>query len=168
MSGSVANHKRPLKVGLILPDTEREMGGATARWRDLEQMARFVEDAGFDSLWNLDHMLYHYDFMDSQGQWECWTTLAALAAVTKRVEIGPVVCCTSYRNPTMLAKIVDMVEEVSDGRLILGLGAGWSIVDYTAFGFPYDHRVSRFEEALVILHTLLRTGKIDFAGEYYE
>ena len=158
--------KRPLKVGVILPDTEREMGGADPRWKDVSAMARLSEEAGFDSLWVFDHLLYRYEGLEPQGPWECWSNLAALAAITSTVEIGPVVCCTSYRNPALLAKIADTIEEISGGRLILGLGAGWNLPDYTAFGFPYDHRVSRFEEALIIIHGLLRTGKIDFEGTY--
>jgi alkanesulfonate monooxygenase SsuD/methylene tetrahydromethanopterin reductase-like flavin-dependent oxidoreductase (luciferase family) len=158
--------KRPLKVGIILPDTEREMGGKTPRWKDIAEQARFCEDAGFDSIWVFDHLIYRYDDMEPQGPWECWSNLAALAAITSRVEIGPVVCCTSFRNPALLAKIADTVDEISGGRLILGIGAGWNEPDYREFGFPYDHRVSRFEESLIIMHGLLRTGRVDFEGTY--
>ena len=101
------------------------------------------------------------------GEWECWSLLAALAAATRRVALGPLVACTSFRNPALLAKIADTVDEVSGGRLILGLGAGWNEREYDAFGYPFDHRVSRFEEALTIVHSLLRTGQVDFAGTYY-
>ena len=94
--------------------------------------------------------------------------LSALAASTERVEIGPLVCCTSFRNPALLAKIADTVDEISGGRLILGLGAGWHEPEYHAFGYPFDHRVGRFEEALTIIRGLLRDGHIDFAGQYYE
>lgn len=161
-------NKRPLKVGLILPDTEREMGGATARWSDLGAMARQAEAFGFDSLWVADHLIYRFEGKEPQGPWECWSNLAALAAVTSRVEIGPLVACTSYRNPALQAKIADTVDEISGGRLVLGLGAGWHQPDYLAFGFPYDHRVSRFEEAIAIIHGLLRHGQIDFDGTYYQ
>ena len=159
--------KRPIKVGLILPDTEREMGGETPRWADIAAMARFGEEAGFDSLWVFDHLIYRPAGLEPQGPWECWSNLAALAAITSRVEIGPVVCCTSFRNPALLAKIAGTVEEISGGRLVLGLGAGWNPPDYAEFGFPFDHRVSRFEEALIIIHGLLRNCTIDFDGTYY-
>lgn len=159
--------KRPIKVGLILPDTEREMGGETPRWSDIAAMARFGEEAGFDSLWVFDHLIYRPAGLEPQGPWECWSNLAALAAITSRVEIGPVVCCTSFRNPALLAKIAGTVEEISGGRLVLGLGAGWNPPDYAEFGFPFDHRVSRFEEALIIIHGLLRNSTIDFDGTYY-
>ena len=159
---------RPLKVGLILPDTEREMGGATARWSDLAAMARQAEGLGFDSLWVADHLIYRFAGKEQQGPWECWSNLAALAAITTRVELGPLVACTSYRNPALQAKIADTVDEISGGRLVLGLGAGWHEPDYLAFGYPYDHRVSRFEEAIQIIHGLLRDGRIDFDGTYYQ
>jgi alkanesulfonate monooxygenase SsuD/methylene tetrahydromethanopterin reductase-like flavin-dependent oxidoreductase (luciferase family) len=163
-----ASPSRSLKVGLILPDIEREMGGATARWSDLVQMARMAEDLGFDSIWNADHLIYRFPEMEEQGPWECWSLHAALAAVTSRVEIGPLVSCTSFRNPALLAKIVDTVDEISGGRLVLGLGAGWHEPEYIAFGYPFDHRVSRFAEAIAIIHGLLRTGHVDFAGKYYQ
>ena len=169
--GGGVNHQgeagRPLAVGLILPDTEREMGGATAGWNDLAHMARLAEEVSFDSIWNADHLIYRFPGREVQGPWESWSLLAALAAVTSRVEIGPLVCCTSFRNPALLAKIADTVDEISGGRLVLGLGAGWHEPEYDAFGYPFDHRVSRFEEALIIIHGLLRTGRADLAGTYY-
>ena len=159
--------QRPLKVGLILPDTEREMGGATARWSDLAAMARMAEELGFDSLWNADHLIYRFPGKEVQGPWESWSLLSALAAVTSRVEIGPLVSCTSFRNPALLAKTVDTDDEVAEGRLVLGLGAGWHEPEYLAFGYPFDHRVSRFAEAIAIIHGLLRHGHVDFEGAYY-
>ena len=162
-----ATPRRPLKVGVILPDTEREMGGADPKWRDIAAMARQAEGLGFDSLWVFDHLLYRFPDKPTQGPWECWSLLAALAAVTERAEIGPVVSCAGYRNPALLAKMADTVDEISGGRLVLGLGAGWHQPEYEAFGYPYDHRVSRFAEALAIISGLLRHGRVDFAGAYH-
>ncbi|HYI25862.1 MAG TPA: LLM class flavin-dependent oxidoreductase, partial [Thermomicrobiales bacterium] len=105
---------------------------------------------------------------DDCGIWEGWSMLAALAATTSRMEIGPLVACTTFRNPALLAKMAVTVDEISGGRLVLGLGAGWHEPDFRAFGFPFDHRVSRFEEALIIITTLLRDGAIDFDGQYYQ
>jgi probable F420-dependent oxidoreductase len=167
MTGHTARN-RTLKVGLILPDTEREMGGATAGWSDLRDLARHAEALGFDSLWNADHLIYRFAGREVQGPWECWSVMAALAAVTERVEIGPLVSCASFRNPALLAKAADTVDEVSGGRLVLGLGAGWHEPEYDAFGYPFDHRVSRFAEAIAIIHPLLRTGRVDFHGQYYQ
>ena len=159
--------RRPLKVGLMFPDTEREMARRTARWSDLATMARLAEDVGFDSIWVSDHLLFRFPNREPQGVWECWSLLSAMAAVTSRVEIGPLVSCASFRNPALLAKIAATVDEISGGRLILGLGAGWHEPEYRAFGYPFDRRVGRFEEALTIVHGLLRHGRIDFEGQYY-
>jgi alkanesulfonate monooxygenase SsuD/methylene tetrahydromethanopterin reductase-like flavin-dependent oxidoreductase (luciferase family) len=152
---------RPLKVGVQLPEVEYE-----PRWTDLAQMARIAEDIGLDSVWVGDHYLYRQPD-GARGPWEAWTQLAAIAAVTSRVEIGPLVASTSFHQPGVLAKLAMTVEEISAGRLILGLGAGWNETEYKAFGFPFDHRVSRFEEAFTIIRTLLREGAIDFEGQYY-
>lgn len=152
---------RPLKVGVQLPEVERAV-----RWPEVRQMAQTAEDVGFDSLWVGDHLLYRRPD-GNVGPWEVWTTLAALAEATQRVEIGPLVASTSFHSPPMLAKLAATVDEISGGRLILGLGAGWNEPDYTAYGFPYDQRVSRFEEAFTIIRTLLREGRIDFSGKFY-
>ena len=137
-------------------------------WAELVEMARGAEAVGFDSLWVGDHLLYRNRGEQARGPWEAWSTLAALAAVTSRVELGPLVACTAFHNPAMLAKKAATVDEISGGRLILGLGAGWNETEYVAYGFPFDHRVSRFEEAFTIIRTLLREGAIDFSGRFYQ
>jgi probable F420-dependent oxidoreductase len=159
---------RQLKVGIILPVAEGRMGGATPRWSDLLTMATRAEELGFDSVWVVDHLLVESPGEGTIGCWECWSLLAALAAATSRVELGTLVACASFRNPTLLAKMADTVEEISGGRLILGLGAGHHAPEYRAFGYPFDHRVSRFAEALQIIYGLLRQGAIDFAGRYHQ
>ncbi len=159
---------RPLKVGLILPETERQMNGGSARWRDLHEMAQLGEQIGADSLWITDHLIHRVPGEEPRGMWECWSLISALAAVTTRAEIGTLVLCTIFRNPALLAKMADTVEEISDGRLILGIGAGWNEPEFRAFGYPFDHRTDRFEEALAIISGLLRNGHIDFQGRYYE
>ena len=114
-----------------------------------------------------DHYLYRHGER-ARGPWEAWTQLAALAAVTHRVQLGPLVAATSFHQPAVLAKFAATVDEISAGRLILGLGAGWNEAEYRAFGFAYDQRVSRFEEAFGIIRTLLREGHIDFVGRFYQ
>lgn len=153
---------RPLRVGIQLPEIEHE-----ARWPELRAMALRAEALGFDSVWYGDHLLYRLPGGAARGPWEAWTILAGLAAVTSRIALGPLVACTSFHNPAMLAKKAATVDEISGGRLILGLGAGWNETEYRAFGFPYDRRVSRFEEAFTIIRGLLRDGEIDFAGAFY-
>jgi probable F420-dependent oxidoreductase len=158
---------RPLKVGLILPDTEGQMDGETARWSDFLAMAREAEAIGCDSLWVTDHLIHRAE-RGEQGPWECWSLISALAAVTERVGIGTLVLCAGFRNPAHVAKMADTVDEISGGRLILGIGAGWNEPEYRAFGYPFDHRVDRFEEAATIITTLLRAGRVDFHGTYYD
>jgi probable F420-dependent oxidoreductase len=160
---------RPLKVGLHLPNADDMIPGSTARWSEIVAMARRAEELGFDSIWVMDHLLLRFTGWETSpvGIWEGWSLLAALAASTERVVLGPLVTCTSFRNPALLAKMADTVDEISGGRLVLGLGAGWNEGEYRAFGYPFDHRASRFEEALTIITTLLRDGGIDFAGSYY-
>jgi probable F420-dependent oxidoreductase len=153
----------PLKIGIQLPEVEREV-----RWPELRDMARAVEAAGFDSIWVGDHLLFRDPGIGARGPWEAWSVLAALAAVTDRVQLGPLVASVSFHNPAMLAKKAATVDEISGGRLILGLGAGWNEIEYRAFGFPFDHRVDRFEEAFTIIRGLLRDGHVDFAGRWYQ
>jgi alkanesulfonate monooxygenase SsuD/methylene tetrahydromethanopterin reductase-like flavin-dependent oxidoreductase (luciferase family) len=154
---------RPLKVGIQLPEIEREV-----RWPELLDMVRAIEDLGFDAIWVGEHLLYRFADRGPRGPWEAWTLMAAIAAVTSRVEFGPLVACTNFHNPALLAKQATTLDEVSGGRLILGLGAGWNETEFHAYGFPYDHRIDRFEEAFTIIRTLLRDGAVDFDGRWYQ
>jgi probable F420-dependent oxidoreductase len=154
---------RPLKVGIQLPEVEREV-----RWSELLDMTRAIEDLGFDAVWVGEHLLYRWEDRPPRGPWEAWTLLAAIAASTSRIELGPLVACTSFHNPALLAKQAATIDEVSGGRFVLGLGAGWNETEFRAFGYPFDHRVDRFEEAFTIIRTLLREGAIDFDGRWYQ
>ena len=154
---------RPLKVGVQLPEAERDVG-----WPEIRAMARLAEDVGLDSLWVGDHLLYRTPDGTPRGPWEAWSTLAALAAITDRVEIGPLVAAAGFHSPAMIAKKAATIDEISGGRLILGLGAGWNETEYRAYGVPFDQRVSRFEEAFTIIRTLLREGAVDFDGRFHQ
>src|SRR5215469_3226991 len=134
----------------------------------IRAIAQQAERDGFDSIWLADHLFYRDPDKPTRGIWECWTMLAALAEATSRVEIGPLVLCNSFRNPAILAKMATTLDEVSHGRLILGIGAGWNEPEYQAFGLPFDHRVDRFEEAMQVLRPMLKEGQVDFAGKYYQ
>lgn len=160
---------RVLKVGIVLPQIEGMLAGGSARWSDLLAVAQAAEAVGFDSVWLVDHFMFppRETAQPALGCWECSPLLGALAATTGRVELGTFVMNTGFRNPALLAKMADCVEEISGGRLILGLGAGNNGFEHRAFGYPFDYRTSRFEEALVIIRSLLRTGRADFAGRYY-
>lgn len=153
---------RPLRVGIQLPEVEREV-----RWPEYLAIARAAEDVGFDSIWMGDHLLYRGDGRPERGPWEAWTTLAALAAVTERVRLGPLVASAAFHAPAMLAKQAGTVDEISGGRLVLGIGAGWNEAEFRAFGFPYDARVDRFEEAFGIVHRLLAGERVTFHGRYH-
>jgi len=165
---------RPLKVGYALPETEFRRGPAVARWTELRAMAERAEAVGFDSLWAVDRLLFPggdefigFTIEETHGGWEAWSLMAALAAVTTRVELGQMVTNNLFRNPALLAKMADTVDEISGGRLILSLGAGDGGGDAAMFGFATDNRVARFEEALQIITGLLRNGHVDFDGTYY-
>ena len=130
-------------------------------------MARRAEDAGFDSLWVGEHLLYRFADGTTRGPWEAWSLLSGLAAATSTIRLGPLVACTAFHNPAVLAKQADTLDEISGGRFVLGLGAGWNETEFRAFGIPFDHRIDRFEEAFTIIRGLLRDGAIDFEGRYY-
>ena len=131
-------------------------------------MARAAEAAGFDSIWVGDHLLYRGDGRPERGPWEAWTLLAALAAATERVELGPLVACSAFHPPALIAKMAATVAEVSGGRFVLGLGAGWSKDEFRAFGLPFDHRVGRFEESFSIIRGLLAGERVTLRGRYWQ
>jgi alkanesulfonate monooxygenase SsuD/methylene tetrahydromethanopterin reductase-like flavin-dependent oxidoreductase (luciferase family) len=153
----------PLRVGLQLPEVERVVG-----WPEYAAMARAAEEVGFDSIWLGDHLLYRGDGREERGPWEVWTLLSALAAVTERVRLGPLVACTAFHPPGLLAKMAAAIADVSGGRLVLGLGAGWNELEFRAFGLPYDRRVSRFEEAFEIVRRLVAGERVTLHGHYWQ
>jgi len=157
-----------MKIGLMVFLANDRENNSKRPYNSIRAVALQAEKDGFDSIWLADHLFYRNPGQPTRGIWECWTLLAALAEATERVEIGTLVTCTSFRNPAILAKMATAVDEVSHGRLILGVGAGWNEPEHQAFGLPLDHRVGRFEEALQILKPLLREGHVDFAGRYYQ
>jgi len=157
-----------MKIGLMVFLANDRENNSKRTYESIRAIAQQAETDGFDSIWLPDHFMYRYPSQPTRGIWECWTMLAALAEATHRVELGTLVTCNSFRNPAVLAKMATTLDEVSHGRLILGVGAGWNEPEYQAFGLPFDHRVARFEEALQILKPLLHEGHVDFAGQYYQ
>ncbi|HEY3291369.1 MAG TPA: LLM class flavin-dependent oxidoreductase [Anaerolineae bacterium] len=158
-----------MKIGVALPTLENAETRRAPTYEELKRMALQIEAAGFDSLWLFDHLLYsRWENAPRLGVWDSWSILPALAEATHRIELGTLVTCVQFRNPALLAKMAASLDEISDGRFTLGIGAGWHEPEFTAFGVPYDHRVSRFEEAIQIIGPLLRTGRVDFNGVYYQ
>ena len=164
-----------LQLGLFLPVMEGWLGDQwVPRWPEVARLAELAEAVGFDALFVPDHLVigespyWGIPAGETRGTWEAWTVVSALAARTRRVAIGTFVLGAGFRNPALLAKMAATADEVSEGRLILGLGCGSHPPEYAAFGYPYDHRVDRFEETLQIIVPLLREGRVDFAGRYHE
>jgi alkanesulfonate monooxygenase SsuD/methylene tetrahydromethanopterin reductase-like flavin-dependent oxidoreductase (luciferase family) len=137
------------------------------RWPELLEIVRAAEGSGFASVWLGDHMLYRGNGRPERGPWDAWTALAALAAATERVTLGPLVAATAFHEPGVIARMAATIDEVSGGRFVLGLGTGWNAAEFEAFGFPYDHKVSRFEEAFEIIRRLLDGERVTFEGSYH-
>jgi probable F420-dependent oxidoreductase len=152
----------PLRVGVQLPEVEREV-----RWPEYAAMARAAEEVGFDSIWIGDHYLYRGDGRPERGPWEAWTMLAGLAAITERVRLGPLVACLNFHPPVVLAKVAATVDELSGGRLVVAVGAGWNRVEFDALGISYANRAGRFEEAFEIVRRLLAGERVSFAGRWH-
>ena len=148
-----------MKIGLMLPLAQGETDG----WTTLRAMALAAEEHGLDSVWGADHLIFRSDG-ETEGIHECWTLLTAVAAITSRVEIGPLVLALPFRNPALTAKMAIELDEISDGRLVLGVGCGWHQPEFDAFDYPFDHRVSRFAEGLEILMPMLRGESVTWWG----
>jgi probable F420-dependent oxidoreductase len=149
-----------VRVGVQLPEVEREV-----RWPEIVAMARAAEESGFASVWVGDHLLYRGP---ERAPWEAWTLLAALAASTERVDLGPLVACAGFHPPGVVAKMAATIDEVSGGRFVLGLGAGWNTAEFSAFGVPYDRRVARFAEAFTIIRGLLHGERVTLDGRFWQ
>ena len=163
-----ASNLLPVKIGLMVFLANDRRDFSKRSYDSIRAITLETERDGFDSIWLADHLMYRAEGQPTRGIWECWTMLSALAEATDRIEIGTLVACTSFRNPAILAKMATAADEVSNGRLTFGVGAGWNDPEYRAFGLPVDHRVGRFEEALQIIRPLLREGHVDFEGKYYQ
>lgn len=156
-----------MKIGVVMPIGRDERSPEIPGWSTIRAAAHAAEASGFDSIWVYDHLLFRFGSEPAEGIHEAWTMLAALAAETQRVELGVLVLAMPFRNPALLAKMAATLEEVSGGRLILGVGCGWHEPEFDAFGFAFDHRVGRFEEALKVMVPLVREGRVDFAGRWH-
>jgi len=170
-----------MKTGLLLPAWSHAVDGATLNTRALLDFAAQAVAAGFQSLWVSDHFLNEpyldYAAVDirfpeeyrgvKSGQWECWSLMAALAARIPAVTLGTLVTNTAFRNPALLARIIDTVDDISGGRVVAGLGAGDFATEHRAFGYDFERPIARFEEALSVIRPLLRGETLTHHGEFY-
>jgi probable F420-dependent oxidoreductase len=156
-----------MQIGVVLPMNESDGDGAS-RWPRIRDLARHAEAGGIDSLWVYDHLLFRLAGQEEDGIHEAWTLLTAVAATTGRAALGTIVLGTAFRPPALLAKMAATLDEIADGRLILGLGTGWHEPEYAAFGYPFDHRAGRFEEALAIIVPLVRGERATLHGRWHD
>jgi F420-dependent oxidoreductase-like protein len=143
--------------------------GPQQSWAAVRDLASHAESTGWDGVWFADHFLPNAADVD-QPVLECWTVLAGLAATVPRVRLGPLVSGNTYRHPAVLANIAAAVDQISDGRLVLGLGAGWQENEHQAYGIPfYDtkERLARLEEACQVIRALLEDERANFDGRFY-
>lgn len=157
-----------MKVGILLPVGEIDGPSGPPTFQDVAAVATAAEDVGLDSVWLPDHYFYRADSGTEFGLHEAWTLLSGIAAVTKRVELGTLVLCTSFRNPALTAKMAATLDVVSNGRLILGLGCGWHEAEYAAMGLSFAERVSDFAESIEIIARLLRGERFSFEGRHHQ
>lgn len=150
-----------IKFGLFLP----QVGVPFAVIKERVQLA---DRLGFHSAWFVDHMWSRG--LPDLDHLEAWTLMSAIAAVTERIGIGTLVLCNSYRSPALLAKMAASLDNVSNGRLLLGLGAGWMEEEYRAYGYPFPSprvRIEQLDEALCLIKLLLTQPRASFQGKYY-
>ena len=144
--------------------------GPNNSWSDTLALAKHAEAGGWHGVWYADHFMPNAE--DTSGPTsECWTTLAALAASVPRIRLGALVTGNMYRHPAVLAKMAANVDNISGGRCVLGLGAGWQENEHRAYGINFSTlggRMSRFEEACQVVTGLFSNEKTTFAGKHYQ
>ncbi|HJU48529.1 MAG TPA: LLM class flavin-dependent oxidoreductase [Gaiellaceae bacterium] len=156
-----------MRIGVTVPLAYGDTAdGRAPTFAETLTFAQRAEELQIDSIWVYDHLLFRFPPEPEEGLHEAWTTLTALAARVPRVELGALVMCSSFRNAGLMAKMAATLDDLSGGRLILGLGCGWHEPEYDAFGFPFDHRVGRFEEDLEVVTRLLRGEEVTFEGRW--
>ena len=151
----------PLRFGLKLSGQDTTIDALRAVWR-------IADDAGFDHVWDFDHLASIGEGGPDRPIYEGWTLQAAMAEATKRVRIGCLVTGNTYRNPALLAKEAVTVDHLSGGRLEFGIGAAWAEIEHQMYGFEgLDHRVGRLSESLRIIKSLWTEERTNFDGRYY-
>ncbi len=164
--------KRRMSFGLMVPLGEGSHFGGTAApsFDQIHEIVRTADAAGIEIAWFADHFSSppSKEMDRERGCWEAFSLMAGLAGATKDLGIayGPMVACATFRTAGLLARMTETIDEISGGKFILGLGAGWHRPEYDAHDYPFDHRVSRFEEIIHVVADMLREGESTFSGEY--
>ncbi len=160
---------KDIEFGLILP--QGWLNDLSFNYDYIRRFAVEADRLGF-SLWAYDHFIPYYIYKPLKGKpmLECFTLLASIASITNKAKIGQVVTCNSYRNPSLLAKMISTLDFISNGRTVLGIGAGWYEEEYLSYGYPFPNsrvRIDQLDEALVIIRSMLEEGESTFHGKYY-
>jgi F420-dependent oxidoreductase-like protein len=162
-----------VRVGTFAPQGWRldllAIDGAAEKWATVRTQAEHLETLGYDSLWVYDHF-HTFPRTLVEATFECWTMMAALSQLTRRVRLGQLVTCQGYRNPAYLAKMASCVDVMSGGRVEVGLGAGWFESEHQAYGYPFPRireRLDRMSETAQILRLMWTEERASFAGKYF-
>ena len=155
-----------IKFGVFLPFYAFRSENDSPIFNQLEDVVQTCEKLGFSSIWLDDHLM-----LNGKPILECWTTISALSKVTKKIRLGTMVTCNSFRNPALLAKMSSTVDNISNGRLELGIGAGIQKQEHRAYGFPFSsskNRIKHLDEAIWIIKKLWTQKNVCFKGRYYK
>lgn len=155
-----------MRVGVCVPIGERGPQRLPNPFSDMRAIAVAADTSGLDSIWVADHLFIRNSKGEDRGAWEAIAILGALADATTRVELGPLVLCTPFRNPGVIAWAANTLDEISGGRFVLGLGAGWHQPEFDAFGVEFTRRVSVFADSLEVIAPLLRKGRVRYEGRF--
>src|SRR5919106_1356359 len=165
------DYPRRMRFGLSLPHYGFSLPSGETSFAAVADWARRAEDLGFDSVWVSDHFFYSFARYGADpapiASLEPLTTLAGVAAVTRRVRIGALVLCAPFRHPALLARSASSIDLLADGRLDLGLGAGWMREEFDAFGYRFGEVGDRFdvlEESLEVVRLLFGGGPVTYDG----
>jgi alkanesulfonate monooxygenase SsuD/methylene tetrahydromethanopterin reductase-like flavin-dependent oxidoreductase (luciferase family) len=159
----------PLRIGFGVPRLPSDLSPVPQPdHRKMLEYAQRAERLGFDSVWVPDHIYFQTlpGVLDPYP--DAWTLMTAIGVTTERVQIGSMVMAAAFRHPALLAKMAGAFQELTDGRLLLGVGAGNQIAEHTAFGLGFDQRVRRFDEYLQILQPLLANERVTLHGRFYQ
>jgi alkanesulfonate monooxygenase SsuD/methylene tetrahydromethanopterin reductase-like flavin-dependent oxidoreductase (luciferase family) len=155
-----------VKIGVCVPIGERGPERLPNPFADMRAIAVATDTQGLDSIWVADHLFIQNAKGENRGIWEAIAILGALADATSRVELGPLVLCSPFRNPGVIGWAANTLDEISGGRFVLGLGAGWHQPEFDAFGFEFQRRVSVFADSLEVIVPLVRQGRVHYEGRF--